>query len=248
MLIQSYIKKLLIVFLVVFGATGFLVASASNSRAQNTSLTNAPAGNSEEGEVYYDPSNYQQWKDNFKETPVEDMAFRKNKKGCAQKMAFTTVLIKKYKSGDGIEDISESPVLAPYMKDQYKLIQEKGVLQAQKDMMLDYQKCIKSSKAEKNLGDEYDLNMRYGACDKLNTILLGTVESIKNRQSMETVIRRYENAFPDLSETAYKDMKEPSLLISVLYQKAKGTQWDNENDKYESLYEQASQLVVACSM
>lgn len=246
MLIQSYIKKLLIAFIIVLSAVGFFATSASYSYAQNQG-DDLQLGESKD-DVYYDPSNYQQWKDNFKETPVENMAFRKNKKGCAQKMAFTSVLIKKYKSGEGVDDISESPILGSYMKDQYKLIQEKGVLQAQKDMMSDYQKCIKNSKVEEDLGDEYDLNMRYGACDKLNTILMGTIEGIKNRQSMETVMQRYEKTFPDLSDTAYRDMKDPSLLISVLYQKAKETQWDNEKDKYESLYEQASQLVVACTM
>ncbi len=244
MLIQSYIKKLLIASIVVFSAVGFFATSASNSHAQS----NSQSSGSEEGEVYYDPSDYQQWKDTFKETPVEDMAFRKNKKGCAQKMAFTTILIKKYKSGEGVDSITESPILGTYMKARYKKIQEEGLAQVQRDMMLDYQECIKSAKVEADPGEEYDLNKRYGACNKLNTILMGTVDGIKNRESMQTILRRYGSNFPDLSETAYSGMSNPSLFITKLYQRAKTTQWASEKEKYESLYEQASQFVVGCTM
>ena len=234
MLIHSYIKKLLIVFLVVLGAAGCFAVSVNKVHAQD--------------EVYYDPSDYKQWKDNFKETPVAEMAFRKNKKGCAQKMAFKTMLIKKYKSGDGVDDISDSPIVGPYMKEQYKLIQKRGVLRSQKDMMSDYQECIKNSKVEEDPGEEYDLNLRYGACNQLSKILLGTVEGIKNRQSMDSVFRKYANKFPDMSATTYKDMEDPTILISVLYKTAKDTQWASEKEKYESLYEQASQFVVGCTM
>ena len=242
MLIHSYIKKLLLASLVITGAAGFFVLGTSNSRAQDLNDYN------QEDEDYYDPSDYQQWKDNFKETPVEEMAFRNNKKGCAQKMAFKTMLIKKYKSGDGVDDISDSPIVGPYMKEQYKQIQEKGVLQSQKDMMGDYQECIRSAEVEEDPGEEYDLNLRYGACDKLSRILLGTVEGIKNRKSMDSVIRKYANKFPDMSATAYKDIEDPTILIGMLYKKAKDTKWTSEKEKYESLYEQASQLVVGCAM
>jgi len=231
------------------GVVGFSVISVSNVYAQDNVQSGGSAEGSEDGGVYYDPSDYQQWKENFKETPVEDMGFRKNKKGCAQKMAFTTVMIKKYKSGEGLEELADSPILGPYMKKQYDLVRQKGVLQAQKDMMHDYQECIKKAQAEEDPGDEYDLDMRYGACDSLNTILMGTIDGIKKRQSMDTVIQRYKKRFPDLSETSYGDIKDPvPLFIGRLYQIAKGADVRGEKEMYESLYDHASQLVVACAM
>ena len=241
MLTKLYKKKLLLALCVAFGAAGLLsFISAGDSYAQS---------GTQEEEPYYDPSDYQQWKDNFKETPVEEMAFRKNKKGCAQKMAFMAILIKAYRSGQGAEAFANHPILGEYVQKNYDKIQEKGLAEAQKDMMADYQECIKNSEVEEDPGDEYDLNMRYGACDKLNTILMGTVDGIKKRKNMETIIRQYQKDFPDLSETAYGEVEDPvPLLIGQIYQKAQKSPEGSEEEKYESLYEYTSQLVLGCTM
>ena len=249
MLKKSYKKKLIAALFIALGIAGFSVISAEGVNARDNYRNSKYTGDSEDEEVYYDPSDYQQWKESFKETPVEDAAFRKNKKGCDQKMAFMTILMKKYKDGEGTDGITESPLLSPYMKEQYKQIQEKGVLEAQKSMMLDYQECIKNAEVEEDPGDEYDLNMRYGACNQLNKILMGTVEGIKKRKSIDTVIRRYENNFPDLSETSYGEIEDPvPLLIGQLYKKAGESQGKSEQEKDEALFEHASRLVLMCTM
>ncbi len=245
MLIKLYKKNLLLALLIVFGIAGYSSIIVNNAFAQD----NVYPGSGDEEEVYYDPADYQQWKDNFKETPVENMAFLKNKEGCAQKMAFTTVLIKKFKSGDGIDDIASSPILGPYMREQYDQIREKGVAQVQKDMLKDYQECIKTADVEEDAGDEYDLDMHYGACDKLNTILMDTVDSIKKRQNLDTVLRRYENKSPDLSETSYGELEDAvPMLISKLYQDASNKDGKSQQEIIDSLYERASQLVLACTL
>lgn len=231
MLKKSYHKKLLTALCAVF-----CVICAGNLYAQND-------------EVYYDPSDYQQWKDNYKATPVEEMAFRKNKKGCAQKMAFMMIIVQKYRKGEEVKELVESPIIGPYIKEQYNKIQEKGLAQAQKEMMQDYQECINTAQSAEDPGHEYDLDVRYGACGELSKILMGTIEGIKNRQSIDTIISRYERSFPDLSETTYKTMENPVVtLIAELYKKAKKLEGSSEEDKYNLLYKQASGFVVACTI
>ncbi|MCK5373703.1 MAG: hypothetical protein KAJ40_00315 [Alphaproteobacteria bacterium] len=239
---RKYSSILFIAICVSFVVVALSGISLSKAYAQSSNADQA----CDDGK--YDPSDYKKWKETFKATPVEDMVFRKNKRGCAHRMAFTMVLIKHFKSGEGIDDIAKSPILGPYMNEQYDLIRAKGVTKAQKEMLESYQSCIKEAPEDEDPSEEYDLNMRYGACSKLDTILMDTVESIKNRRSINSVMSKYERSFPDLSETAYSEIEDPvPLFIGRLYQKAQSSEAEGQN-KYDVLIEYASQLVLGCTL
>lgn len=247
MLKKIYIRRSLVALFAILCALGF---AAGNLWAQNNSSSESYIVDSEE-EPYYDPSDYKQWKDSYKPVPIEDAAFSKDKKGCAHKMAFSSILINKFKRGEGVEDLTKSRILGEYLDVQFDDIKEKGTLEAQKQIMQDYRECIKNSEKEEDPGEEYDQNMRYGACDKLNTIFMGTIEGIKKRNSIDTVIDRYQKDFPDLSETAFAGIPDASLMfIGEIYEKASqmDAQGASEGDKYDSLYEYASKMIIACTL
>ena len=227
--------------------TSFAIAALSGAFWHKAYAQTAQTTQSDDNEKY-DPSDYKKWKETFKAMPVEDMIFNKNKRGCAQRMAFTTVLLKHYESGEGIDDIAKSPIMGPYMHKQYDLIRKKGVTQIRKDMLESYQRCIKETPKDEDPSEEYDLNMRYGACSKLNTILMDTVESIKNRRGINSVMSKYERSFPDLSETAYSKIEDPvPLFIGRLYQKAQSSTKEGQS-KYDALIGYVSQIALGCTL
>lgn len=199
-------------------------------------------------EPYYDPSDYKAWKKNFKYTPVEKMLFRNDKGGCASKLMLISTLIDKYKTGESLDDLLYLPEFNSYLKEKYAAIETKSVAQAQKEMMAEYQTCMKNAQQAKDLSREYDLQVRHGACSQLGNILMAAANGIKDRRSIGSIMNRYERNAPDLSETGYGKVNDPvPFFIGQIYKVAQETQGDRAA-KYEAALDSAVQITLGCGL
>lgn len=191
---------------------------------------------------HLDPLDYQTWKRDFVPHEFEDLAFSKDQRGCSTKMAFSNMLIEKYNEGVLPNVITESKIIQPYIEEKYALIREKGIDQARYDTMSEYQNCMRTAVVDSDPSKAYDMEQRFGACGQLNNIVMGTLDSIKNRRSMDSVIRQYENDAPDLTETTFGSTEDPvPLLVGKLYQVA-------ESGDYNDAVALGSKMTYACYM
>lgn len=189
-----------------------------------------------------DPSDYKTWKSKFQEMDLEQVAFSNNIRGCSQKLAFKNMMIMQYQEGAMPTDMGGSKIIQDFVGDQYKTIREKGVDQATQDVMNEYQSCMANAEPLDDPSKQYDMEMRYGACGKLNTIIADTLTSIERRQDIDRVLNRYDGKTPDLSETAFGRTEDPvPLLVGKLYQEA-------DKNGFNSAVRMGSKLTLACYM
>lgn len=196
-----------------------------------------------------DPSDYVAWKkayNHYLEKRGDLRAAPDNKRGCANKMAHSYIVLKQYKEGSTAEETAKlMRKEASSMDELYKDLRENGVEKAQKKIVEDYRRCVKTAAAAEKPGDEYDMDMRYGNCGKLSTILMGAADDIKNRRSVDTIFSKYNNVSVDLSETAYKDMKDPVMLfIGSMYKKSQ----EEGSEGYKSAVDFATKISLGCTM
>ncbi len=224
-------------FLSISSAQNVVSEAEGKKRALENAQTN------EDGEVQHlDPQDYQTWKKDFVPHKFEDLAFSKDQRGCSTKMAFSNMLIEKYNEGTLPAGLTESKIIQPYIEEQFALIREQGIDQARYNTMSEYQNCMKTAVKDSDPSKAYDMEQRFGACGQLNKIVLGTLDSIKKRQSMDSVIRKYENDAPDLTETTFGATEDPvPLLVGKLYQVA-------EEGEYNDAVALGSKMTYACYM
>ena len=224
----------------VFSLSHAQQAEMTKEEGRIKALEDANEGGAEIQQL--DPKDYNTWKKDFVPHNVEDLAFSKDQRGCSTKMAFSNMLIEKYKDGTLPARLTESQILQPYIDEQFTMIREKGVDQAIYDTMSSYRDCMRSAVKDEDPSKAYDMEQRFGACGQLNEIIIGTLESIKNRRSMDSVIDQYQNSAPDLTETTFGATEDPvPLLVGKLYQVS-------EVSGYQGAVNLGSKMTYACYM
>lgn len=196
-----------------------------------------------------DPLDYAAWKKahkNFLDKQGDLRAYSDDKKGCSNKMSNSYIVLKKYKEGATEKELAKlMRRKTSEMETLYKDIRKNGVEKAQKEMMEEYSECIRTASSAGDPGDEYDMDMHYGNCGKLSTILMRAADDIKNRRSADYIFSEYKSKDVDLSETAYKSIKDPVMFfVGSMYKKSK----QGGVDGYKSAVDYASKISLGCTM
>ena len=187
------------------------------------------AQSSDDGVQNLDPKDYETWKKEFVPHDVGKLAFGNDQKGCSIKMAFTNMVIEKYHEGVQPEALTQSKIIEPYLKQQYEMIREKGINQVRLDTMADYQNCMQGATPDENPSKAYDMEQKFGSCGQLNTIVMDTLESIKNRKKIDGVLNKYEGNTPDMTGTTYSSSKDVvPFMVGKLYKAAQDGGYDND--------------------
>ncbi len=242
MLINKYIVARFLVagmFILSFYAVS---VSFAQDTPQSRALKDADS-DSGSGSDKLDPKDYKRWKKEFVPHDIDKLAFSNDQSGCSTRMAFKNLLIGKYSKGEQPEDIAVSRIMGDYVKEEFAKIREKGVNQATYDTMTEYQDCMKNAEPVEDPSKAYDMEQRFGACGKVNGLVLDTLAAIKSRKSMDSVLRKYKGKkAPDLSGTSYgKAEGAVEFLVGRLYQEAK-------TNNFESAVNMGAKLTYACYM
>ncbi len=173
--------------------------------------------------------------------PIEEYAYSvKDKSSCAKKSAYFIVASLKYKEGVPAAQAAGLRMLQPLMEDAYKNIRDNGMDNALLNNMIEYSNCIDKAEVNSDPEYEYDLALVHKACKKLNDVLIGTVNSIKERKKADGVIRKYSKKPIDFYGTKYEKLANAEILfIGKLYEVSKA-------GSYTDVVEMASNLSVGC--
>lgn len=82
--------------------------------------------------------------------------------------------------------------------------------------------------------------LKHRACLKFSNEMLTALDAIQSRKSVNTIMARYENSEPDMSDTAFSDMKRPVMFfVGQVYNMSK-------TKSYDEAIKMGHSLVVAC--
>ena len=238
---KNIVARFLVVgmFLLSFCAVS---VSFAQDTPQNKALKDA-SKDSSGGSNKLDPKDYKKWKKEFVPHDVDKLAFSDDQSGCGTRMAFKNMLIGKYSNGEQPEDIAISRIMGDYVKKEYAAIREKGVNQATYDTMSEYQDCMKNVEPVEDPSKAYDMEQRFGACGEVNGLVLNTLDAIKKRKSMDSVLNKYKGKkAPDLSGTTYGATEDAiEFIVGRIYKEA-------QTSNFEAAVSLGSKLSYACYM
>ncbi len=176
----------------------------------------------------------------FTEEDILERAFPDNKHTCATKMALFMAVGKAYEKGEDISSLVPMKVMRPIFEGYYNSIRDKGVKSAYIDNILEYQSCIKSAGTHEDPEKEKELSKKHRACLKFSNEMLTALDAIQSRKSVNTIMARYENSEPDMSDTAFSDLKRPVMFfVGQVYNMSKTA-------SYDEAVKMGHSLVVAC--
>ncbi len=153
---------------------------------------------------------------------VHEMAFEHNKKGCADRHSLFLVTAAQYRDGVPIAEATTNPLFAPLIEAVYKDLDTYGIEDATMQSMERYDQCLKDAKPLQDASANYDMEEKFGACGRINSMAMDALSGAKSRQSIERVMSKYkksgQNAV-DLSETAYGSIDGVSeLIVGKIYE------------------------------
>lgn len=163
-----------------------------------------------------------------------------NKQSCNAKMGLFMAAAKAYEEGKPLEQLVPMKFLQPMMEEHYINLKKMGLENAYVNDMLQYQQCVRSAKAHKDPTIERELVKKHKECVRFADIMLGTLEGVKARKRVQTIIKPYENAEPSMKSTAFSSLNRPILLfVGEIYKAAK-------KDSYKRAVKNAHSLVLGC--
>jgi hypothetical protein len=177
----------------------------------------------------------------FKTIDEEDLfarAFPDNKKSCVSKSALFMAVGKSYQDGNGIDSMVPMSFMRPMIEGFYNEIKDNGVENAYLKNILDFQSCIKSAELDEDA--EPGQAKKYKTCMRFSDGILFTLDSIKARKSIDTIMKKFENSKLDMSGTAFSAISRPDMYFAAqLYKTSK-------SKSYKDAVEMGHSLVVAC--
>ncbi len=177
----------------------------------------------------------------FTEEDILKKAFPNDKHTCTTNAALFMAVGKAYKDGEPVDSLVPMKVMQPILEGYYNAIRDKGVENAYLTNILDYQSCIKSANPHKDAEKEVELRKAHRACLKFSNEILYTLDAIKARKSANTIMGRYQNGEPDMSETAFSDLNRPVMFFVGQVYKASKTK------SYDEAVKMGHSLIVACA-
>lgn len=149
---------------------------------------------------------------------MEEAIFPDTINGCVSRFKFSTVVFMQYQAGKSVNEFAQIKALEPMINDIYSDIREVGLAESKVKAMKTLNDCMeKGGKVTRAA-----IRDNYKGCAALNDVLLDVIDSIKRRQKLETVAKRYESNAIDLIDTGYEDIEDPLFFfIGVMYKAAK---------------------------
>lgn len=184
------------------------------------------------------------------------MMFPNTKDGCGMKTAFNMAIINQLADEKNIAQFSSrGGVMQSLVQTSVDRVKAEGVTQASLDNIRDYQSCIRNSKPVPDMEKELKLTSKHAACVQLADVILGTLDGIKGRRKVETMLDRYGNKQINFMDTMYEGYERaktenmPQVLpTSPIPFLIKGLYDTAEKDSYDAAVRQGSALTVSCYM
>ncbi len=172
--------------------------------------------------------------------PISEYAYSDDKGGCAKKAAMFVAVSRRYSAGDAAEDIFKVKMFQPLVLSIYSNIRKNGLELATLNNMIGYSNCVDKASPNSNPEKEYDLSLVHDACKKMNDVLLFTLDSIKKRKKIDTVIHKYSRKPIDFYGTKYEKLLDAEILfIGDLYHVA-------NRGEYSDVIFTASNISIGC--
>ncbi len=173
---------------------------------------------------------------------IEHYAKARNKRECARQSQLFTAAVEKYKEGVPVNEVTDVKMFEPLFENIYATLREKGIDQASMDNMREFQNCMDTVKQHRDPEREYDMAVKYGGCKKLNAMILDTLQAIKDGQSVDSVMNKYQAKKLSLSGTQYEKLENPALFfIGKIYKVA-------QDGEYSDAVQVGSNISTACML
>lgn len=169
---------------------------------------------------------------------IEETIFPDNIDGCVNKFKFFTLAKLQYQSGTPVSEIGGIKAVESVFEDAYEGIRKDGVQNAMYGAMKDLDSCMsRGGKITKAA-----IRNNYKGCAALNHAMIDVISSIQRRQSVETVMGRYQNKSINLVDTTYENTEDPLMMfVGMMYKVSKA---GDENASIDAGYN----FVMNCLM
>lgn len=165
--------------------------------------------------------------------------FPNTKRGCTDKSTFFMAMGERYKEGATVAEVANMKVIEPFIEAIYKKIDEQGIFVARLGQLAEYQNCLKTAKPSGSGDRAIKEDRFYESCGRVANIVLGTLENIDRKVSVDRTVSKYEKVDID-GDTLFKDVPEPQkVIVERLYERA-------ENDSREVAIEEGISTWAHC--